>query len=146
MFRKPAGKPDTAAAQSNKEEGSAVQPTAKGPPAGPAAAHQKATFRYVDRPDCPEAFADSINSVFFDGQTMRIEFGITRMDEMKQNAPLTGRRYPAVRLVLPPAAAIELINRMQQTGAALSQAGLVKPRAAADKEAGKEAGNGGQKK
>ena len=64
--------------------------------------------------------------MFFDGQTMRIEFGITRMDEMKKDQPLTGRRYPACRLVLAPAAAIDLINKMQQTAAALQQAGLVK--------------------
>ena len=63
------------------------------------------------------------SAVFFDGQTMRIEFGITRMDEMKQGVPLTGRRYPACRLVLPVNAAIDLINKMQQTGAALQQAG-----------------------
>jgi hypothetical protein len=142
MFRKSAVKPETAA-QSNKEEAPAMDEPAK-QPAGPATTRQPATFRYIDRPDCPEAFADSINSVFFDGQTMRIEFGITRMDEVKQNAPLTGRRYPAVRLVLPPGAAIDLINRMQQTGAAMSQAGLVKPRAAPGKEAGKD--NGGEKK
>ncbi len=90
------------------------------------AARQRATVRYVDLPDCAETFADSINSVFFDGQTMRIEFGITRMDEMKKDQPLTGRRYPACRLVLAPAAAIDLINKMQQTAAALQQAGLVK--------------------
>jgi hypothetical protein len=57
----------------------------------------KATVRYVDWPECGETFADSINSVFFDGQTMRIEFGITRMDDMKKDQPLTGRRYPACR-------------------------------------------------
>lgn len=117
-----------------------MQEPAKQPPAEPATARQATTVRYIDRPDCPEAFADSINSVFFDGQTMRIEFGITRMDEVKQNAPLTGRRYPAVRLVLPPGAAIELINRMQQTGAALSQAGLVKTRPSPGKEASKDNG------
>jgi len=94
---------------------------------------QKATFRYVDRPDCAETFADSINGVIFDGQTLRIEFGITRMDEMKPDAPVTGRRYPACRLVLPPAAALELINRMQQTAAALTQAGIVKPASQAAK-------------
>ena len=88
---------------------------------------QTASIRYVDQPECSETFADSIVNVFFDGQTMRIEFGITRMDEMKQGAPLTGRRYPACRLVLPVNAAIELINKMQQTGSALQQAGLVKP-------------------
>ena len=88
---------------------------------------QSASIRYVDQPECGETFADSVVSVFFDGQTMRIEFGITRMDEIKQGAPMTGRRYPACRLVLPVNAAIDLINKMQQTGAALQQAGLVKP-------------------
>ena len=91
-----------------------------------AATPQRAQVRYVDIPDCTETFADSVNSVFFDGQTMRIEFGITRMDDMKKDQPLTGRRYPACRLVLAPAAAIDLINKMQQTAAALQQAGLVK--------------------
>jgi hypothetical protein len=91
-----------------------------------AGARTKATVRYVDRPECAETFADSVNTVFFDGQTMRIEFGITRMDDMKKDQPLTGRRYPACRLVLAPAAAIDLINKMQQTAAALQQAGLVK--------------------
>jgi hypothetical protein len=86
-----------------------------------------ASLRYVDIPDCAETFADSINGLFFDGQTLRIEFGITRMDEVKPNTPMTGRRYPAVRLVLPPAAAIDLINKMQQTASAMTQAGLVKP-------------------
>ena len=88
---------------------------------------QAAAIRYVDQPECRETFADSINSVFFDGQTMRIEFGITRMDEMKQGEQISGRRYPACRLVLPVSAAIDLINRMQQTANALQQAGLVKP-------------------
>lgn len=87
----------------------------------------KPSIRYVDRSDCSETFADSISSVFFDGQTMRIEFAITRMDEVKKDQPMTGRRYPACRLVLPPAAAIDLINKMQQTAAALAQAGIVKP-------------------
>jgi hypothetical protein len=92
---------------------------------------QTASIRYVDQPECRETFADSINSVFFDGQTMRIEFGITRMDEMKQGQQMSGRRYPACRLVLPVSAAIDLINKMQQTANALQQAGLVKPSAGA---------------
>jgi hypothetical protein len=87
---------------------------------------QPAAIRYVDQPECRETFADSINSVFFDGQTMRIEFGITRMDELKQGQQPSGRRYPACRLVLPVNAAIELINKMQQTANALQQAGVVK--------------------
>src|SRR6476660_7617703 len=89
-------------------------------------APQTAQIRYVDRPDCTETFADSINHVYFDGQSLRIEFGITRLDEVKPNAPVTGRRLPAQRMVLTPMAAVELINRMQQVGAALTQAGVLK--------------------
>jgi len=87
---------------------------------------QSATIRYVDRPDCAETFADSVNGVYFDGQSLRIEFGITRLDDVKPNTPVTGRRLPAQRMVLTPIAAVDLINRMQQVGAALAQAGLLK--------------------
>jgi hypothetical protein len=91
-----------------------------------AATGQAPQLRYVDRAECAETFADSINAISFDGQTMRIEFGVTRMDDVKPNERMTGRRYPACRLVLTPAAAVDLINKMQQTAAALQQAGVVK--------------------
>jgi hypothetical protein len=91
----------------------------------------QASVRYIDRADLPETFADSITGLVFDGQTLRVEFAVTRLDEVKPGAAITGRRYPAARLVLPPTAAIDLINRMQQIGTALAQAGLAKqtPRA-----------------
>jgi hypothetical protein len=98
---------------------------------------QSTTIRYVDRSDLVETFADSINGLVFDGQTLRIEFGVTRLDDVKANAPRTGRRYPACRLVLPPATAVELINRMQQIGVALTQAGVVKATPQAGGEAAK---------
>jgi hypothetical protein len=98
-------------------------PTMTSRPAGDV---QMAAIRYVDIPDCKETFADSITATYFDGQSLRIEFGVTRLDEVKPNTPVTGRRYPAQRMVLTPAAAAELINRMQQVGAALAQAGLLK--------------------
>ena len=85
-----------------------------------------ATIRYLDRADMEETFADSITGLIFDGQTLRIEFGVTRFDDVKANTPITGRRYPACRLVLPPAAAVDLINRMQQIATALTQAGVMK--------------------
>jgi hypothetical protein len=86
-----------------------------------------ASIRYLDRADMVETFADSITGLMFDGQTLRIEFGVTRFDDVKPNTPITGRRYPACRLVLPPAAAVDLINRMQQIAAALKRAGVVRP-------------------
>ena len=93
-------------------------------PGGAAAGAQRQppAIRYVDRPDIAETFADSITGLVFDGQSLRIEFGVTRLDDVKQNMPITGRRFPACRLVLSPAAAAELINRMQQIGAAINQA------------------------
>jgi hypothetical protein len=87
---------------------------------------QAATIRYVDRPEVEETFADAVSALVFDGQSLRIEFAVTRLDEIKANLPITGRRYPACRLVLPPAAAVDLINRMQQIGTALTQAGVAR--------------------
>lgn len=91
-----------------------------------AADQQSATVRYVDRPECMETFADSVSQLYFDGQSLRIEFAVTRLDEIKPNTPITGRRYPAQRVVLTPLAAADLINRMQQVATALAQAGLLK--------------------
>jgi hypothetical protein len=85
-----------------------------------------ATIRYLDRPEIAETFADSVTGVVFDGQTLRLEFAVTRLDEVKPNTPITGRRYPTCRIVLPPTAAIDLINRMQQIAAALTQAGVTR--------------------
>lgn len=87
---------------------------------------RQATVRYIDRPEVAETFADSITNVTFDGQTLRMEFAVTRLDDVKPNTPLTGRRYPASRLVLSPSAALDLINRVQQITAAMTQAGTLK--------------------
>ena len=100
------------------------QTTAPAAEAAAPAQRQAASIRYIDRPEIAETFADSITGLIFDGQSLRIEFGVTRLDDVKPNAPITGRRFPACRLVLPPAAAIDLINRMQQIGTALAQAGV----------------------
>lgn len=123
------------------------EPTTKGSASKPAtvpapapagdAPRQPAAIRYVDRADMVETFADSVTGLIFDGQTLRIEFGVTRFDDVKANTQITGRRYPACRLVLPPAAAVDLINRMQQIATALTQAGVVKQAQRAGAEAPK---------
>jgi hypothetical protein len=49
----------------------------------PAAKEQARTppkLRYQDIPDLPETFADSIGQWIFDGQNLRIEFTVTRLD------------------------------------------------------------------
>jgi hypothetical protein len=115
--------------QANSSKPTAQQP---GQPAQPAQSGQQPqglTIRNVDRPECQEVFADSVTSLYFDGQTLRLELSVTRFDEVKPNTPVTARRYPACRLVLSPAAALELINRTQQIGAALKQANTAQPKA-----------------
>ena len=75
---------------------------------------QSATIRYCDRLDVAEIFVDSVVSLLVDAQSMRVEFGVTRLDEMKPNAPMTGRRYPACRIVLSSSAALDLMNRLRR--------------------------------
>ena len=78
---------------------------------------------FIDRPEISETFADSIRSLSFDGQTMRIHFCTTRLDEPK---PPNARQYTICRLVLTPTAAIDLFNKLQQIMSALEQSGAVK--------------------
>ena len=81
--------------------------------------------RYVDLPDLAETFADSVHSMVWDGQTLRVEFCTTRFPEPASATPMEAKRYPACRLVLTSTAAVDLFNRLQQTMAALKQAGVV---------------------
>lgn len=83
-------------------------------------------LQYVDRLEVTETFADSVHRIQFDGQTLRLEFTVTRLEEQKPPAPATGKRYPACRLVLSNAAAIDLMNKMQQITAGLIKAGVLK--------------------
>ena len=59
-------------------KGSAAKPATAVPAApGDGGGRQPATIRYLDRADMVETFADSITGLIFDGQTLRIEFGVT---------------------------------------------------------------------
>jgi hypothetical protein len=83
--------------------------------------------RYVDRPELGETFADSIHAMVWDGQTLRIEFCVTRYPE----SPTEGgeaKRYPSCRLVLTATAVTDLFNRVQQTIGALVKTGVVSQR------------------
>ena len=84
-------------------------------------------YQYMDRPEIAETFADFVNRIQFDGQTLRLEFCVTRIEDPQTSggAP-TGTRYPACRLVLSAAAAVDLMNKMQQITASLIKAGVLK--------------------
>jgi hypothetical protein len=115
------GNPGISAANA---EGTPAAATAATAAKAPEAATPK--LQYFDRNDCDETFADQVTKISFDGQTLRLEFAVTRMDDIRPNIQPTGRVIPICRLVMPPRAAVDLMNRMQQITAGLIQAGYLK--------------------
>ena len=83
-------------------------------------------LEHIDRPELGETFADSISAVHFDGQTLRITFGVTRPQQPQPSQPGTVFRYPVCRLVLTSAAGVELMNQMQKLKEGLVKAGVLK--------------------
>src|SRR6266850_4356959 len=87
---------------------------------------QSAPARYMELPELGETFADSVHTMVWDGQTLRVEFCVTRFAE---SAPAGGaaetKRYPVCRLVLTAPGVAGLYNRLQQTVTALAEAGVI---------------------
>jgi hypothetical protein len=77
----------------------------------------------IDRPDLRETFVDSVQSLVWDGQTVRVELCVTRYPETASGGD--AHRYPTARLVMTVQALSDLFNRLQQTMPVLEQAGLI---------------------
>jgi hypothetical protein len=105
--------------------------TATGAPAGASAPRPQ--LRYQDIPNLAETFADSIGQWVFDGQMLRIEFTVTRLDPGGSSEARTGQRLPACRMVLTPGCAVELIRQCQQLLAGLEKAAATMQQAATNK-------------
>jgi hypothetical protein len=78
-------------------------------------------YSFEDRPEVLETFADSIHSLLFDGQTLRITFTVTRMEPPTGSAPTPGKRFPTCRLVLAGGGVVQLMNHVSQLNAAMAQ-------------------------
>ena len=78
-------------------------------------------IRYVDIPELPETFADTVETFVFDGVTFRCVFSVTRLDRPKPPSRASGKRYPACRLVLTPEAAQNLYGQLSSLAAAIEQ-------------------------
>jgi hypothetical protein len=79
------------------------------------------TYTYVDLPEMSETFADSVHTLLFDGQTLKITFAVNRMEPAQSPNQTTGKRYPACRLVLTATGAAELISQVTKLGAAIAK-------------------------
>ena len=84
------------------------------------------SVQQIDKPEIQETFVDSIGAVIFDGQTLRIDGCVTRFGRQTSEGAVAARRYTACRLVLAPAAAVDLMNQLQRVGTELVNAGLLK--------------------
>jgi hypothetical protein len=80
-------------------------------------------FEFVDLPQLAETYADSIQTLFFDGQNLRVVFCASRLEEPKGGGRPLGKRYPTCRLVLSAQGTLDLINRIQKISAALARDG-----------------------
>jgi hypothetical protein len=71
-----------------------------------------------------ETFVDTLGNLFFDGQTLRLDFAVSRMSELKPPATMpAGERHVVARLALTLSCASDLINQMQMLAAQLNQSG-----------------------
>jgi len=83
-------------------------------------------IKYVDIPEVSEIYADTMTKIEADGRGARIEFSVTRMDDIKPPKETTAKRYPVCRLVLTPEAALKLHDNLQNIVNAMQKEGLIK--------------------
>ena len=81
-------------------------------------------IEYVDVPNIAETYADTVRGMVFDGQSVRLELCVTRMDEpQKGSTELTGKRQTACRVVLPLSAALDLSTKLGRMMTTLAKRG-----------------------
>jgi hypothetical protein len=84
----------------------------------------KPKIEYVDVPSITETYADNVRGMMFDGQSVRLELCVTRMDEPgKAPTELTGKRQTACRVVLPLNTALELSTKLGRMMSTLAKRG-----------------------
>jgi len=82
---------------------------------------------YIDLPDVREIFADNVRMMSFNDNVLRIEFTVTRTDDLKQpNAAPTAHAYPAARLALTATAAFQMAGHLTRMLDSLEKQGLMK--------------------
>jgi len=73
-----------------------------------------------------EVFSDCLGLSMFDGNALRLEFAVARMDGPKPPNSTTGERHVVARLVLSAPCVVDLINQMQMIASQLTQTGFIK--------------------
>ncbi len=108
-----------------KAEPAAAAETASVAPPAPAAPGRP-DFRYEDRPELLETFADNVPRMTFDGRTLRVEFCVNRAGEVVDGQQQTGRTIPVCRMVLDLEGAIDLFNKINNLQSVLERQGVIR--------------------
>jgi hypothetical protein len=85
----------------------------------------KSVPTYIDRPEVSEVFADRLQSMHFDGSTIRMEFCVVRLEDPSSGEDRKAWAYPACRVVLSARGAAEMLKQMSELQAALVRQGLL---------------------
>ena len=72
------------------------------------------SWRYVNRVEIPETFADSLHGLQFDGLNVRVEFCVNRFDPPVPPKAPTGEQVTAARIVMPLHGILQLIDALKQ--------------------------------
>jgi len=80
---------------------------------------------YVDRPEVQEVYADQVRLIHFDGYSVRLEFAVVR-PRIAGPDRAEASVYPTARLALPPHAAINLKEQLDQLVARLEEQGVLR--------------------
>jgi len=80
---------------------------------------------YVDRPEVQEVYADQVRLIHFDGYSVRLEFAVVR-PRIAGPDRAEASVYPAARLAMPPHAAINLKEQLDQLVARLEEQGVLR--------------------
>lgn len=81
--------------------------------------------RYIERADVSETFVDSLESVMYDGSSLRMEFVVHRFSSPQADGSASKRKVTAVRLVIPLGGAIGLTSQLNALMGALEQQGAI---------------------
>jgi len=79
------------------------------------------SLTYVERPEIAETYADYLETVVFDGTSIRMEFVVNRFDRPNAQKAPSGRRVTAARLVLPMHGAANLASQLNSLLATLRE-------------------------
>ena len=80
---------------------------------------------YVDRPEIQVIYADQVRLIHFDGYSVRLEFAVVR-PRVAGPDRAEASVYPTARLALPPHAAINLKEQLDQLVAKLEEQGVLR--------------------